>query len=122
MHAGVLARWVPLRAWLAGYMWVVFVTHVGGQLVSLTNAALELLCCAVQSTFMKLVEAEMVLQDAEKQLGKIRRNIGNDPLWKRFVDLRQKHESSPQQLSDDEWAHLKALASPHLLTVWFNSW
>jgi hypothetical protein len=76
-----------------------------------------------------MIEAEMLLDEAEKQLGPT-----EDGLHSKLAALRSKHEQQQQQqgqvqeqqqqleLSAEEWEQLQALASPRLLTVWFNSW
>ncbi|WIA39860.1 hypothetical protein OEZ86_013307 [Tetradesmus obliquus] len=70
---------------------------------------------------MKLVEAEMLLRAAKEQCDCME-PAGQGPLHKRCSELRDKHNKPASELSADEWQHLQALASPRLLTVWFNSW
>jgi len=96
-------------------------------------------CCCVtlrQSTFMKLVEAEVLLKAAGAQLRAMekRHNPQQNPqankqdvkdrdkwwLSERFEKLQERHGAGG--LSTNDYRELKALASPRLLTVWFNSW
>lgn len=63
----------------------------------------------------------MLLRAAEEQCDCME-PAGQGPLHKRYSELRDKHNKPAAELSADEWQHLQALASPRLLTVWFNSW
>ena len=81
-------------------------------------------CSVLQSTFMKLVEAEMLLLAAGKQLHDMGPNAAgslHDEYMTLIKKLRNK-EHGGKELSPHEWQRLQALASPRLLTVWFNSW
>lgn len=69
----------------------------------------------------------MVLQAAKKQLEAMApwhyhadKEWHNWQLYKRYDQLIQRHRA--EGLSAEELQQLKALASPRLLTVWFNSW
>lgn len=73
---------------------------------------------------MKFVEAEMLLEAAWRQLEVIKKQQHPpellERLYKRYTRLLDRHAA--EGLSADDWTQLKALASPQLLTVWFNSW
>lgn len=73
---------------------------------------------------MQLVETEMLLAAASEQLDVWEPVEGE--LHMRYNAILAKHkpgfEGAKQQLSDADLQALQALASPRLLTVWFNSW
>jgi hypothetical protein len=71
---------------------------------------------------MKLIEVEMLLAAAHEQLQDMEDPAG--PLHREFAKLEAKHRQSKahQELSADDLERLQALASPRLITIWFNSW
>jgi hypothetical protein len=98
----------------------------------------------LQSTFMRLLEAEMLLMACSLQLDPVEPRDGPlhaeynkllekyDPMRVQGLpggqmgqdheqQLKQVHEERLEQLSADEWKQLRALASPRLLTAEFNS-
>lgn len=83
-------------------------------------AASPMLFSLPQSTFMQLVETEMLLTSALEQLDAWEQGEGE--LHMRYKAILAKHKDPKQQLSDADLQALQALASPRLLTVWFNSW
>jgi len=87
------------------------------------HPALSCHCHGMQSTFMKLVEAEMLMAAARQQL--LLLEPGGDrepkgPLHKLYEQLLG--AAGLKELKADDWKRLQALASPRLLTVWLNSW
>lgn len=64
----------------------------------------------------------MLFTAAVKQLEDMEGPTG--PLHEELEKLKDKHRQgiAKQELSADDLRHLQALASPRLLTVWFNSW
>lgn len=82
---------------------------------------------ALQSTFMRLVEAQLLFEAARRQL----KQMDTDPskadiyayLHQALEDFAEKHtRQDGLGLTGEDWKQLRALASPELLTVRFNSW
>jgi hypothetical protein len=69
---------------------------------------------------MQLVETEMLLAAAAEQLQAWGHVEGE--VHARYMAIREKHTKPELQLSHEDMKALQALASPRLLTVWFNSW
>jgi len=73
---------------------------------------------------MRLIEAEMLMQAAQQQLRQVERGGSSSnpkgPLHQDYEELLD--SDSLKDLTADQLGSLRALASPRLLTVWFNSW
>ena len=76
----------------------------------------------LQSTFLRLVEQELLLQAAFAQVEAMEaRSYGI--LHTKFYELDAKLVEGAGALpNSDERELIAALASPRLLTVWFNAW
>lgn len=68
---------------------------------------------------MQLVEQEILLQAAFYQVETMER-IDEGVLHTQFTEIVQRLEA--YKANDKDLAMIEALASPRLLTVWFNAW
>lgn len=75
--------------------------------------------CWLQSTFMKLVEEQMLLQAALDQVD-VMELTDAGLLHAEYMEIRERIHH--QEATEDDRRSLQALASPRLMTVWFNAW
>lgn len=95
--------------------------RVNDRLLHNAHRTKQIWCCvcSVQSTFMKLVEEQMLLQAALNQLD-VMELTDDGLLHAEYVKIRERIEK--HKATQDDRRALQALASPQLMTVWFNAW